>query len=71
MRNYTNDGGVDKMTSQELIIKLEECRSQLDNVKDTNDQANEAYYTLNELISDIEDNGVYSELEEDGRNERN
>ncbi len=57
------------MTSQELIIKLEECRSQLDNVKDTNDQANEAYYTINSLITEIEDEGLSGdEFFSSGRN---
>ena len=57
------------MTTQELIIKLEECRSQLDNVKDKDDQANEAYYTINGLITEIEDEGLSGdEFFSSGRN---
>ena len=57
------------MTTQELIIKLEECRSQLDNVKDTDDQVNDAFWTLNELISDIENDGLSGdEFFSSGRN---
>ena len=46
------------MTSQELIIKLEECRNHLDDIKETDDRANEAYYTINDLITDIENDGL-------------
>ena len=57
------------MTTQELIIKLEECRSQLDNVKDKDDQVNEAYYTINDLITDIENDGLSGdEFFSSGRN---
>ena len=57
------------MTSQELIIKLEECRNHLDDIKETDDRANEAYYTINYLITDIENDGLSGdEFFSSGRN---
>ena len=49
------------MTIKELIITLEEARSHLDDSKDWNDRANEAYYTINGIISDIEKDGIIEE----------
>ena len=46
------------MTIKELIITLEEARNHLDDSKDWNDRANEAYYTLNDLIANIEEEGL-------------
>ena len=46
------------MTIKELIITLEEARNHLDDSKDWNDRANEAYYTINGIISDIENDGI-------------
>ena len=39
------------MTTQELIQKLEECRSNLEG--STDDRVNDAFWTLNEIISDL------------------
>ncbi len=44
------------MTTQELLIKLEECRSNMEDIKD--DMARDTFDTLNELISDIENDGI-------------
>ena len=44
------------MTTQELIIKLEECRSNMENSKD--EIAQDTFWTLNEIISDIENDGL-------------
>ena len=44
------------MTMQELIQKLEECRSACEGSKD--DSVREAFWTLNELISDLENDGM-------------
>ena len=46
------------MTIKELIITLEEARGHLDDSKDYNDRANEAYWTINGIISDIENDGI-------------
>ena len=40
------------MTTQELIIKLEECRSVCEGSSD--DRVNDTFWTLNEIISDLE-----------------
>ena len=44
------------MTVQELIIKLEECRSNMDGLED--DVARDTHDTLNELIYDLENDGI-------------
>jgi len=44
------------MTTQELIIKLEECRSNMEGSSD--DLAQDTFWTLNEIISDIESDGL-------------
>ena len=44
------------MTTQDLIQKLEECRSSLEGHND--DMVNSTFWTLNELISDIENDGI-------------
>ena len=55
------------MTMRDLIIKLEECRSACEGSKD--DRVNDAFYTLNELISDIENDGLSGdEFFSSGRN---
>ena len=46
------------MTIKELIITLEEARNHLDDSKDYNDRANEAYWTINGIIADIENDGL-------------
>ena len=57
------------MTIKELIITLEEARNHLDDSKDWNDRANEAYYTINYLITDIENDGLSGdEFFSSGRN---
>ena len=40
------------MTKQELIIKLEECRRNCEGSSD--DRVNDAFWTLNEIIYDLE-----------------
>ena len=40
------------MTMQDLIIKLEECRNNMEGVKD--DLAQDTHNTLNEIIHEIE-----------------
>ena len=55
------------MTTQELIIKLEECRSSLEGHDD--DMVNSTFWTLNEIISDIENDGLeMDEFFSSGRN---
>ena len=55
------------MTTQELIIKLEECRSCLEGHDD--DMVNSTFWTLNEIISDIENDGLeMDEFFSSGRN---
>ena len=44
------------MTTQDLIIKLEECRSNMED--STDDLAQTTFDTLNEIISDLENEGV-------------
>ena len=44
------------MTTQELIQKLEECRSNLENSKD--EMAQDTFNTLNQLIYDLENDGI-------------
>ena len=55
------------MTMRDLIIKLEECRSNMDGLKD--DMARDTHDTLNELIHDIETDGLEgNEYWSSGRN---
>ena len=55
------------MTIQELIIKLEECRSNMENSTDELSQS--TFWTLNEIISDIENDGLeMDEFFSSGRN---
>ena len=55
------------MTTQELIQKLEECRSNIENSSD--DLAKDTFWTLNEIISDIENDGLeMDEFFSSGRN---
>ena len=55
------------MTIQELIIKLEECRSNMEGIKD--DIAKDTHDTLNQLIYDIETDGLEgNEYYSSGRN---
>ena len=44
------------MTTQDLIIKLEECRSNMED--STDDLAQSTFDTLNMIISDIETEGL-------------
>ena len=44
------------MTTQDLIIKLEECRSNMED--STDDLAQSTFDTLNMIISDIENEGL-------------
>ena len=44
------------MTVQELVTKLEECRSNLEGSND--DMAQDTFCTINELISDLETDGI-------------
>ena len=44
------------MTTQELIQKLEECRSNMENSKD--EMAQDTFDTLNQLIYDLENDGI-------------
>ena len=44
------------MTTQELIQKLEECRSNVENSKD--EMAKDTFDTLNQLIYDLENDGI-------------
>ena len=44
------------MTVQELVTKLEECRSNMEGSKD--DMAQDTFWTLNEIISDLETDGI-------------
>ena len=55
------------MTVQELLQKLEECRY---NVEDSNDdRVRDTFDTLNEIISDIENDGLeMDEFFSSGRN---
>mgnify|MGYP003111648023 FL=1 len=46
------------MTTEELIQKLEECRSSLEGHDD--DMVNSTFWTLNEIISNIENDGLES-----------
>ena len=46
------------MTMRDLIIKLEECRSNMEGVKD--DLAQDTHNTLNDIISEIENDGIES-----------
>ena len=56
------------MTMQELIQKLEECRSACEGSKD--DGVNDAFWTLNELITDLENDGMEgNEYFTSGRND--
>ena len=48
--------GIYNMTMTDLLQKLEEARSLLDGSKD--EMANDAFDTINMLISDIENDGV-------------
>ena len=55
------------MTTQELIQKLEECRSNMEDSSD--DLAQDTFWTLNEIISDIENDGLeMDEFFSSGRN---
>jgi len=55
------------MTTQELIIKLEECRSNMEGLE--GDIAQDTHSTLNELIYDIENDGLeMDEFFSSGRN---
>ena len=45
------------MTTQELIQKLEECRSNMENSKD--EMAQDTFDTLNQLIYDLENDAQY------------
>ena len=44
------------MTTQDLIIKLEECRNNMENSSDELSQS--TFDTLNMIISDIENDGL-------------
>ena len=44
------------MTMRDLIIKLEECRSNMEGLE--GDVAQDTHSTLNDIISDIENNGI-------------
>ena len=44
------------MTTQELIQKLEECRSNMEGVE--GDIAQDTHSTLNDIISEIENDGI-------------
>ena len=44
------------MTMQDLLIKLEECRNNMDDSKD--EMAQDTHSTLNEIIHDIETYGI-------------
>ena len=44
------------MTMRDLIIKLEECRSNMESIK--GDVAQDTHDTLNYLISEIENDGI-------------
>ena len=46
------------MTTQELIIKLEECRSNMEGIE--GDIAQDTHSTLNDIISEIENDGIES-----------
>ena len=46
------------MTIQELIVKLEECRSNMEGVE--GDLAQDTHSTLNDIISEIENDGIES-----------
>ena len=46
------------MTTKDLIIKLEECRSNMEGVK--GDIAQDTHSTLNDIISEIENDGIES-----------
>ena len=55
------------MTTQQLIIKLEECRSNMED--STDDLAQSTFDTLNMIISDIENDGLeMDEFFSSGRN---
>ena len=55
------------MTITELVIKLEECRSNMED--STDDLAQMTFDTLNELISDLENEGIIgNEYFSSGRN---
>ena len=55
------------MTLTELIIKLEECRSNMED--STDDLAQSTFDTLNEIISDLENEGMIgNEYFSSGRN---
>ena len=43
---------------QDLLIKLEECRNNMDDSKD--EMAQDTHNTLNDIISEIENDGVES-----------
>ena len=46
------------MTMRDLIIKLEECRSNMEGIE--GDIAQDTHSTLNELIYEIENDGIES-----------
>ena len=46
------------MTMRDLIIKLEECRSNMEGIK--GDIAQDTHNTLNDIISEIENDGIES-----------
>ncbi len=46
------------MTMRDLIIKLEECRSNMESVE--GDLAQDTHNTLNDIISEIENDGIES-----------
>ena len=46
------------MTMRDLIIKLEECRSNMESVE--GDIAQDTHNTLNDIISEIENDGIES-----------
>ena len=55
------------MTLRDLILKLEECRSSLEGHDD--DMVNSTFWTLNEIISNIENDGLeMDEFFSSGRN---
>ena len=52
------------MTVQELLQKLEECRYNVEDSSD--DRARDTFDTLNEVISDIENEGISGDPEYGG-----
>ena len=46
------------MTTHDLLIKLEECRSNMED--STDDLAQDTHNTLNDIISEIENDGIES-----------